>query len=77
VNDIDVHIVSPDSISPWRPATDKEIESYVSGDNYPGTDRQRWWNASRDAPLTSEEQDDEDMLAEQTRREIEYDMRRL
>lgn len=42
-------VVARDTISPWAVATPAEIESFVPGDNYPGTDKQRWWNAQFDS----------------------------
>lgn len=44
----DVTYVSPDAFSAWRVATPEELASFVPGDNYPGTNNQRWWNAQFD-----------------------------
>lgn len=48
ISELDMLFVSPDPVQYWRQGTDAEHTTYVSGDNYPGTTKQRWWNASLD-----------------------------
>lgn len=41
--------VSPEETRPYRAASPAERATFVAGDAYPGTSKQRWWNASLDA----------------------------
>lgn len=45
--------VSPTSSAPYRAATADERATFVPGDAYPGTTKQRWWNAALDDPAPS------------------------